>query len=54
MVSHTTTNLLQILFAYEDERGEDAVESIDFWKSNKRSDVLGSLPASQGQGIGLR
>lgn len=44
---YCVTNLLhQILFAYEDERGEDVVESIDFWQSNRRSDVFG-LPPSQ-------
>lgn len=32
----------QILYAYEDEKGEDVVEAIDFWKSNRRSDAPGS------------
>lgn len=32
----------QILFAYEDERGEDVIEAIDFWKNNRRSDMIGS------------
>ena len=35
----------QILFAYEDERGDDVVEAIDFWKSNRKSELL-SGPAS--------
>ncbi|QPH18552.1 hypothetical protein C2857_003623 [Epichloe festucae Fl1] len=30
-----------ILFAYEDERGEDVVEAIDFWKNDRRSQILG-------------
>lgn len=30
---------VQILFAYEDDRGGDVVESIDFWKSNRRHEV---------------
>ena len=30
------------MFAYEDERGVDVVEAIDFWKNNRRSEVLGS------------
>lgn len=34
---------VQILFAYEDERGEDVVEAIDFWKNNRKSDAFGSL-----------
>lgn len=42
----------QILFAYEDERGEDVVEALDFWKNttNQRSDTTGaqSPPASGG------
>lgn len=33
---------VQIIFAYEDERGEDVVEAIDFWKNNRRSEILGS------------
>ena len=35
----------QIVFAYEDERGEDVVEALDFWKSQRRSE-LPLLPAS--------
>ncbi|PTB36305.1 uncharacterized protein TrAFT101_010192 [Trichoderma asperellum] len=41
---HSSTH--EIIFAYVDERGEDVVESIDFWKSSKRSDVFGAQPAS--------
>ena len=29
----------QIILAYEDERGEDVIEAIDFWKSQRKSDV---------------
>jgi hypothetical protein len=25
------------LFAYEDEKGEDVVEAMDFWKSQRKS-----------------
>jgi hypothetical protein len=44
----------QILFAYEDERGEDVVEAIDFWKSQRKSELYpggvsaGSPPGSSG------
>ncbi|SPO00218.1 related to GDP/GTP exchange factor Rom2p [Cephalotrichum gorgonifer] len=34
---HQSTN--EILYAYEDERGGDVIESIDFWKSNRRSEA---------------
>ncbi len=30
---------IQIIFVYEDERGEDVVEALDFWKSQRRSEV---------------
>ena len=30
---------LQIIFAYEDEKGGDIIESIDFWKSSRRSEL---------------
>ncbi|KAG6302921.1 hypothetical protein E4U09_001574 [Claviceps aff. purpurea] len=36
---HSSTH--EILFAYEDERGEDVVEAIDFWKHDGRSQILG-------------
>lgn len=42
---HSSTH--EIIFAYVDERGEDVVESIDFWKSSRRSDVFGSQPPAQ-------
>ncbi|KAL6902865.1 CNH domain-containing protein [Trichoderma evansii] len=42
---HSSTH--EIIFAYEDERGEDVVEAIDFWKSSRRSDVFGTPPPSQ-------
>ncbi|KAL1889830.1 RHO1 GDP-GTP exchange protein 2 [Ceratocystis pirilliformis] len=39
----------EILFAYEDERGYDVVDSLDFWKSNRRSELppggLGAIQA---------
>jgi hypothetical protein len=35
----------QILFAYEDERGENVVEALDFWKSQRRSEVYNGAPA---------
>ncbi|KAL9468931.1 hypothetical protein ACSS6W_010625 [Trichoderma asperelloides] len=41
---HSSTH--EIIFAYVDERGEDVVESIDFWKSSRRSDVFGAQPPS--------
>lgn len=31
----------QILFAHEDEKGDDVIEAIDFWKSNRKSEMLG-------------
>lgn len=31
---------LKILFAYEDEKGEDIVEAMDFWKSQQRKSVM--------------
>ncbi len=34
-----TDCVLQILFAYEDERGEDVIEAIDFWKSQRKSEL---------------
>ncbi|KAK1750245.1 CNH domain-containing protein [Echria macrotheca] len=34
---HTSSH--EILYAYEDERGEDVIEAIDFWKSQRRSEV---------------
>lgn len=42
---HSSTH--EIIFAYVDERGEDVVESIDFWKSSRRSDVFGAQPPAQ-------
>ncbi|KAK4124890.1 CNH-domain-containing protein [Parathielavia appendiculata] len=47
---HTSTH--EIIFAYEDERGEDVVEAIDFWKSQRKSEMYpagvnpGSPPGS--------
>ncbi|AEO54767.1 hypothetical protein MYCTH_2297751 [Thermothelomyces thermophilus ATCC 42464] len=34
---HSSTH--EILFAYEDERGEDVVEALDFWKSQRKSEL---------------
>lgn len=36
----TDTFARQILFAYEDERGEDVIEAIDFWKSQQRKSEM--------------
>ncbi|AEO65224.1 4daa57b4-df88-424a-bd71-ac98bf835f26 [Thermothielavioides terrestris] len=43
---HSSTH--EILFAYEDERGDDVIEAIDFWKSQRKSEVLpaGASPGS--------
>ncbi len=53
-------DLGQILFAYEDERGEDVIEAIDFWKSQRKSEMYpgggmgaGSPPGSS-NGLGSR
>ncbi|CAH0039211.1 unnamed protein product [Clonostachys solani] len=40
---HSSTH--EILVAWEDERGEDMVQALDFWKTNRRSDTLG-VPAA--------
>ncbi|KAJ4134486.1 RHO1 GDP-GTP exchange protein 2 [Fusarium oxysporum] len=37
---HSSTH--EILFAHEDDKGDDVVEAIDFWKSNRKSELLGS------------
>ncbi|KAM7222860.1 CNH domain containing protein [Rhypophila decipiens] len=34
---HNSTH--EILLAYEDERGDDVIEAIDFWKTQKKSDM---------------
>ncbi|OAA53515.1 Rho guanyl nucleotide exchange factor [Niveomyces insectorum RCEF 264] len=34
---HCSTH--EIIFAYEDERGEDVVEALDFWKSQRKSEM---------------
>jgi len=34
------------MFAYEDERGADIIESIDFWKSQRKSEIYPSQPNS--------
>ncbi|KAB5562915.1 CNH domain-containing protein [Coniochaeta sp. 2T2.1] len=39
---HSSTH--EILFAYEDERGENVVEALDFWKSQRRSEVYNGVP----------
>ena len=44
--SQRVANMEQILFAYEDERGEDVVEAIDFWKNDRRSQILGGPSTS--------
>ncbi|KXJ93894.1 CNH domain-domain-containing protein [Microdochium bolleyi] len=35
---HSSTH--EILFAYEDENGQDVVAAIDFWKNNRRSELI--------------
>ncbi|KAH6630359.1 CNH domain-containing protein [Chaetomium sp. MPI-SDFR-AT-0129] len=46
---HSSTH--EILFAYEDERGEDVIEAIDFWKSQRKSEMLpGGLNAGSPPG----
>ncbi|KAH7019163.1 CNH domain-containing protein [Ilyonectria destructans] len=44
---HSSTH--EILFAHEDDKGDDVVEAIDFWKSNRKSELLSlpAVPASQ-------
>lgn len=39
-VCDTLLMVPQILFAYEDEKGEDVVEAMDFWKSQQRKSVM--------------
>ncbi|EON99598.1 putative rho guanyl nucleotide exchange factor protein [Phaeoacremonium minimum UCRPA7] len=39
---HSSTH--EILYAYEDERGEDVVEALDFWKSQRRSELPQGSP----------
>ncbi|KAK3310825.1 CNH domain-containing protein [Chaetomium strumarium] len=43
---HSSTH--EIIFAYEDERGEDVVEALDFWKSQRKSELYptGATPGS--------
>ncbi|CAJ2504264.1 Uu.00g116580.m01.CDS01 [Anthostomella pinea] len=36
---HSSTH--EILFAYEDENGQDIVAAIDFWKNNRKSEIMG-------------
>ncbi|KAI0130209.1 CNH domain-containing protein [Xylariales sp. AK1849] len=44
---HSSTH--EILFAYEDEGGQDVVSAIDFWKNNRRSE----MPQIQEKGQGV-
>ncbi|OTB01800.1 hypothetical protein M426DRAFT_63312 [Hypoxylon sp. CI-4A] len=37
---HSSTH--EILFAYEDEAGGDVVAALDFWKNNRKSELLGA------------
>ncbi|PHH75428.1 hypothetical protein CDD80_2381 [Ophiocordyceps camponoti-rufipedis] len=41
---HSSTH--EILFAYEDERGEDVVEAIDFWKNTRRTEPAAGQTSS--------
>lgn len=52
--SIASANENQILFAYEDERGEDVVEAVDFWKNNRASEMIRSPPPSAGTGAVAR
>ena len=46
VISEADACVSQILFAYEDERGEDVIEAIDFWKSQRKSELYpGGLSA---------
>ena len=51
-----TDDMGQILFAYEDERGEDVIEAIDFWKSQRKSEMypggMGGAPSPPGSSNG--
>ncbi|KAK5656198.1 hypothetical protein OQA88_4959 [Cercophora sp. LCS_1] len=47
---HSSTH--EIILAYEDERGDDVVEAIDFWKSQRRSEVYHGTPSSPPSGSG--
>lgn len=51
---YSIADRIQILVAYEDERGDDVVEAIDFWKSQRRSEVPhGTVsPPQTGSGSG--
>ncbi|KEY68741.1 hypothetical protein S7711_00612 [Stachybotrys chartarum IBT 7711] len=49
---HSSTH--EILFAYEDERGEDVVEALDFWKNTRKSELLDAPSASTSQAPSLR
>jgi hypothetical protein len=42
----------QILFAYEDERGEDVIEAMDFWKSQRRSEIPSAVVGSSYEKLG--
>lgn len=48
-LGETLLTLPQILFAYEDEKGEDVVEAMDFWKSQQRKSVM---PDGNGEKLG--
>ncbi|KAK3943126.1 CNH domain-containing protein [Diplogelasinospora grovesii] len=45
---HSSTH--EILFAYEDERGEDVIEAIDFWKSQRKSEYHAAPSSSPSVG----
>ncbi|KAI5464545.1 CNH domain-containing protein [Mariannaea sp. PMI_226] len=45
---HSSTH--EILFAHEDEKGDDVIESIDFWKSNRKSEMFQGPSAVQSHG----
>jgi len=39
------TTMEQIILAYEDERGADVIEAIDFWKSQRKSEIYHENPS---------
>lgn len=51
---HSSTH--EIILAYEDERGEDVIEAIDFWKSQRKSEMYygGTSHPPPASGAGVR
>jgi hypothetical protein len=44
----------QIIYSYEDERGEDVIEAMDLWKNQRGSSVHGAqnLPVERSTAMG--